>query len=107
MSTDQPRRSLIIYACAIAITTWLGIYSRREGEFLPGFFATYGGDTFWALAVFATIGLVFPSLPTWRSAAGAFVIPSLVEFSQLYHAPWIDEIRGTPLGALALGSEFV
>jgi hypothetical protein len=29
-----------------------------------------------------------------------------VEFSQLYHAPWIDEIRDTRLGALVLGSIF-
>lgn len=29
-----------------------------------------------------------------------------VEFSQLYHAPWIDSIRATRLGTLALGSTF-
>ncbi len=29
-----------------------------------------------------------------------------VEFSQLYHAPWIDSVRNTRLGALALGSIF-
>jgi glycopeptide antibiotics resistance protein len=30
-----------------------------------------------------------------------------VEFSQLYHAPWIDSIRQTTLGGLVLGSGFL
>lgn len=29
-----------------------------------------------------------------------------VEFSQLYHAPWIDTIRSTRIGHLILGSTF-
>jgi hypothetical protein len=29
-----------------------------------------------------------------------------VEFSQLYHAPWIDAIRATPPGRLVLGNTF-
>jgi hypothetical protein len=31
----------------------------------------------------------------------------IIEVSQLYHAPWIDSIRGTTLGALVLGHGFV
>ena len=30
-----------------------------------------------------------------------------VEESQLYHASWIDSIRGTTLGALVLGHGFL
>jgi hypothetical protein len=103
----SPRRSRPAYAAAIVVAVWLGIASRHYGAFLPDLLADYAGDTLWALAVFATIGLVFPSIPTWVSASGAYVISALVEFSQLYHAPWIDSIRGTPLGALALGTDFV
>src|SRR4051812_19042953 len=102
-----PRRNRLVYACSIMIVAWLGISSRRYGDALQPFVATYAGDTLWALAVFSAIGLAFPSVGTWQAAAGAYVISALVEFSQLYHAPWIDAIRGTPLGALALGSEFV
>ncbi len=29
-----------------------------------------------------------------------------IEFSQLYHAPWIDEVRSSLLGRLILGSTF-
>jgi hypothetical protein len=31
----------------------------------------------------------------------------LVEVGQLYHAPWIDTIRSTPIGGLALGHGFL
>ena len=61
----------------------------------------------WAMAVFATIGLIFPAAASWQVAAGAYVLTALLEFSQLYHEPWIDALRGTPLGALALGSDFL
>jgi hypothetical protein len=105
--TDQPRRNRIVSACMIPIIAWLGISSRRYAESLPDFVAAYAGDTLWALAVFAAIGLVFRFAPTWQVAALAFVISALVELSQLYHAPWIDAIRGTALGALTLGNEFV
>jgi hypothetical protein len=103
----SPRRSRRAYAAAILIAAWLGIASRHYGELLPGILAAYAGDTFWALAVFATIGLMFPSASTWFSTSGAYAISASVELSQLYHAPWIDAIRGTPLGALALGTDFV
>jgi hypothetical protein len=40
-------------------------------------------------------------------AAISLVIALLVELSQLYHAPWIDSIRQTTLGGLALGLGFL
>ena len=30
----------------------------------------------------------------------------LIEFSQLYHAPWIDSIRHSTLGSMILGFDF-
>jgi hypothetical protein len=105
--TDHPRRNWIVSACAIPIIAWLGISSRHFADSLPDFIAAYAGDTLWALAVFAAVGLVFRFAATWQVAAMAFVISALVELSQLYHAPWIDAIRVTSLGALALGNEFV
>jgi hypothetical protein len=112
MFNAQPRRDRIVYTCAtaIAIAAWLAINSHRYAGFLPDLVADYADDagaTLWALAVFAAIGLVFRSSATWQAAAGAFVISALVEFSQLYHAPWIDSIRDTAPAALALSPEFV
>ena len=48
----------------------------------------------------------FPALRRCKVATLAAATSLLVEFSQLYHAPWIDSIRGTTLGHLLLGSGF-
>jgi len=58
------------------------------------------------MAVFLGLGLLFPTLSTWWVVALALLVSNLVEFSQLCHAPWIDSIRGTMIGQLALGSGF-
>jgi hypothetical protein len=56
--------------------------------------------------VFCAGGWVFCHKSTVQVAVIAFLISCAVEFSQLYHAPWIDAIRATRLGALAIGSTF-
>jgi hypothetical protein len=85
----------------------LGIGSRRYGEHLPGFVAAYAGDTLWAFVAFLAIGLLLPRAPTWAIAFPAMSFSVLIELSQLYHAPWIDSIRRTTLGGLALGYGFL
>lgn len=37
----------------------------------------------------------------------AIVFCYFIEFTQLYHARWIDDIRKTPLGGLILGYGFL
>ena len=91
----------------IGLAVVLGLGSRRFGSALPGFVATYAGDTLWALALFLTLGLILPGLATRWVAALALVGSLLVEFSQLYHAPWIDSVRQTPIGGLILGFGFL
>lgn len=36
----------------------------------------------------------------------ALAIACLVEFSQLWHTPWLEALRHTTLGALAIGGSF-
>jgi hypothetical protein len=74
---------------------------------LPGFVVAYAGDTLWALVAFLGIGLVLPRVATWRIAGLALIFSILIEISQLYHAPWINSIRQTTLGALVLGRGFL
>ena len=92
---------LLVVVCA------LGLGSRRFGESLPDFVAAYAGDTLWALAAFLGIGLVLPRASTARVGLLAMGVSVGVELSQLYHAPWIDSIRGTTLGGLLLGFGFL
>lgn len=73
---------------------------------LPEFASKYGGDALWALMVFTGLGCILTRTSTLRLAATALCCTWLVEFSQLYHAPWIDTLRATLPGRLILGSVF-
>lgn len=85
----------------------MGLGSRRYAALLPAFLAEYAGDTLWAAMAFVAIGLVAADWPTRRVGLAALLVSYAVEVSQLYHAPWIDAIRATGLGALALGYGFL
>ena len=64
------------------------------------------GDGLWALLVFALVSAVFPRWPLSRRFFVALAIACLVEFSQLWHTPWLEALRQTKLGALAVGGSF-
>jgi hypothetical protein len=85
----------------------LGLASRRYGSALPAMIAEYGGDVLWAVALFVALGALLRDWPPARVALAAVAVAYLVEVSQLYHAPWIDAIRGTRLGGLTLGYGFL
>jgi hypothetical protein len=104
---ETRKRSVVVSVGLIALACVLGIGSRRFPDRLPWFVAAYAGDTLWATAAFFGIGLLLPGVSTWRVATLALALSASVEASQLYHAPWIDSIRRTTLGRLALGSDFV
>jgi hypothetical protein len=101
------KRNILVGITLIALVACLGLGSRRFAGHLPGFVAAYAGDTLWALAAFLGIGLLLPRTSTGRVALLALAFSILIEISQLYHAPWIDAIRGTTLGGLILGYDFV
>jgi Protein of unknown function (DUF2809) len=101
------RRNPLVQIILIALLCLLGIGSRRSPYILPGFIATYAGDTLWALAAFLGIGLVLPRASTRTIAYLAMSFSVAVEISQLYEAPWIDLIRQTTLGGLILGFGFL
>lgn len=101
----QPR-SKTVWTALLIVVAICGLGSRKLGSYLPRVIAAYTGDAAWALAVFVGLGLLFPRLATWRAGALALAISFVVEASQLYHAAWIDAIRNSSLGHLALGSGF-
>lgn len=100
------RRRVYLYACAALAVIALGMASRRIPGLFPAVLGKYPGDALWALMAFACWGVVLPSTATWRVAAVALIMCYVVEFSQLYQAPWINAIRATTLGHLVLGSAF-
>ncbi len=92
---------------ALAIITVAGFASklyRGPGESwtrdsLAGLFYV----VFWCLAA----AFVFPRASPRRIALAVLVATCALEVLQLWHPPWLQEVRGTFLGAALLGTTFV
>jgi hypothetical protein len=102
----QSSRSRTLYALLAVAVIVLGLLWRSRFMPLPPFASKYGGDALWALMVFVGIGFLFVRCSTLLVAVLALGFSWAVEFSQLYHAAWIDSVRATLPGRLILGSTF-
>jgi len=100
------KRSRSVYVVMVAMVIVLGLSSRHWRYVLPAILQKNAGDGLWALMVFLLVGLLSPALSTPWTALVAMAFSAADEFSQIYHAPWIDAIRATTLGHLVLGSGF-
>ncbi len=101
----KQRTRIITYSIVLIIIIIFGLSSRRYGEFFPVFFATYGGDTFWAMAIYFALRL-FLNLSYLKSIVISAIFSLLIEISQLYQADWFNSLRNTIIGALILGFGF-
>ena len=101
------QRSRPLWLVLIVLVMGLGLASRHFRASLPSFIAEYSGDTLWALMVFLITGFLWAKGKTVQVAGAALAFAYAIEISQLYHAPWIDAIRHTTLGALVLGFGFL
>jgi hypothetical protein len=106
-SSRSTWRRRATYAAACVATIILGLASRRYGGALPPFLSQYAGDTLWAAMVFFGLSLLFPHRPPWFRATAALAFSFAIEFSQLYHRPWLTDLRHTTLGGLVLGQGFL
>jgi Protein of unknown function (DUF2809) len=99
-------KSRIYDAILMVVVMALGLLLRSQWVDLPRFIEKYGGDALWALLVFFGFHFLFPRWPIARLAAISVAFAWGVEFSQMYHVAWLDEIRATRLGRLVLGTTF-
>ena len=106
MCPPDIRRNRATYALLVFAVMAAGLVWRSHWLPLTPFLSKYGGDALWALLVFYGFGFIFRSASTTRIALAALAFSWTIEFSQLYHAPWIDAIRATRPGALVLGFTF-
>ena len=84
-----------------------GLASRKYQAYLPRVIGKYGGDMLWALMVFFIIGFLLKKQSITKVSIIALLFSFAIELSQLYHAPWIDQVRKTIIGRLALGQGFL
>ena len=91
-----------LYVIAMAAVIAAGLWWRSAANPVSPFWHKYGGDALWALLMFLGFRCVLIRAPILRVTLVSLAFCFAVEFSQLYHAPWIDSIRNTRLGALTL-----
>src|SRR4051794_12251182 len=84
------RRSRWKYALATLTVILTGLFWRSRWCPFSPFLIKYGGDALWALMVFLGFGILFVRASVARVALFALSFSAGIEFSQLYHAPWID-----------------
>jgi hypothetical protein len=102
----QPRRVLWQYVLLLFVVLCAGYVSRRYAHYLPTPIRKRTGDALWACAVYVLAAIIRPRWSVIVVTAVALFISYCIEFSQIYHAPWIDHIRSYTLGRLILGTTF-
>lgn len=104
--TTPLSRNRALYAVMALAVIAAGLLWRSRFIPMPQWLSNNGGDALWALMVFVGFGFLLPRASTLMVALLALTFAWGVEFSQLYHAAWIDAIRATLPGRLVLGSTF-
>jgi glycopeptide antibiotics resistance protein len=97
----------LVYAILFCITIPIGLATRKMPDYFPSLISTYGGDILWAALFFFLLRAIFPHQSKYKLAAINYAFGLGIEISQLYHAPWIDDIRRTFAGKMLLGFGFM
>ena len=106
IAPQRPPRALWQYLLLMGFVLCAGYASRKYSHHLPVMIQKRTGDALWACAVFVLVAILRPRWPTFLITAVALTIAYSIEFSQIYHAPWIDSIRATWPGRMILGTTF-
>ncbi|MDF2791749.1 MAG: hypothetical protein K0S80_4851 [Neobacillus sp.] len=97
----------ITYFIAVVITIVLGLASRKFSLLLFSTLAENAGDVLWAMMVYSGFRFLLTKKSIVTAMFLSFLFSFGIEFSQLYQEDWINQIRGTLLGALILGKGFL
>jgi predicted neutral ceramidase superfamily lipid hydrolase len=99
---ENMRRLRLTYFILTIATIITGLLSRHF-KFIPLFI----GDILWALMVYFIVRFLFIYKPSKSIIIASLLFCYAIEFSQLYKAPWINELRHTIFGKLVLGAGFL
>jgi hypothetical protein len=90
------------YFILVIATIIIGLLSRHF-KFIPLFI----GDILWALMVYFIERLLFINKASKFVIIASLLFCYAIELSQLYKAPWINDLRHTIFGKLVLGAGFL
>jgi len=94
----RQRVKYFLTTCGIVV---LGLLSRQFG-FIP----LWVGDVLWATMVYFILRFFIPRASILKITLVSIATCYAIEFSQLYKAGWIDNMRHTFLGRMILGETF-
>ena len=89
-----------------AVVVAAGLLWRSGALPLAPWLKKYGGDALWALLVLLAWSALVPRWKVSGRVVAALATAFAVEFGQLWRPAWLEQVRHTRLGALALGSTF-
>lgn len=104
MNSNHLRKT---YFLAVVITMLLGLASRKFSFLLFSFLAENAGDALWAMMIYFGFRFLLLKKSMFTVMCLSILFCFGIEFSQMYQEDWINQIRGTVLGALILGKGFL
>lgn len=97
----------LLYLSIAIATIPVGLLVRMKAEWFTDLVNLMAGDALYAFMMYYIVSFLFAG----KSIKSRFVISLaicwLIEFSQLYQAGWINDVRATLPGRLVLGSGFL
>ncbi|MGE6355598.1 DUF2809 domain-containing protein [Flavobacterium sp. NPDC079362] len=90
------------YFILLLVIIFLGIMSRKT-DLIP----LSTGDFLYAVMMYVFIRILMIDKKGIQIMITSLLICYGIEFSQLYHANWIDELKNTLLGRYTLGQGFL
>ncbi len=112
MAAEPSVRARFSAALAVLLVIPVGLFARsqRAGAdpaSVPGFLATYAGDTLWPILFFFLGRFACPRTGRWRLAAVTLGLTLALEFGQLWQPPYLQWLRQQPGIGFILGNYFV
>jgi hypothetical protein len=104
MSIPNPRQfaTLLFALLIIPVGLYAKLYEGSGSSWVNNSLAGAFYEIFWCLTVF----LLLPRSRPWLIALSVLAVTCILEFTQLWHPPFLESVRATFLGHALIGSEF-
>jgi glycerol uptake facilitator-like aquaporin len=99
-------KRLVYVAFTIAIL-FIALFIRSKWAVLPYFINFWIGDFLWAFMLYFLWRAIFLQFNRYKMTIALIVFCWLIEGSQAWHTPWLDDFRHTTIGGLLLGHGYL